>query len=256
MNLRNALERLEKLRDLIDEYNSKRGVSGPDVKALHSQILETYGEVEDLVEQFAGRHNVQVSSHGKVSNYPNYIEAGYLSGSTIYVHEGYTELVKLIGKVRQRINEPSAALEERSVSTAIAALHRFRECCQYVKDPPRDERAVQDLVWVILRSHFDRVDREETLPKLGLKAYRPDFGVPELRLLVEVKYVGEKTNLSSIQDEILADLPAYLGEHTTYAALVVLVYDAAHKLRDPRRFVDDLRKIDGIQDVVVVPGIG
>jgi len=30
--------------------------------------------------------------------------------------------------------------------------------------------------------------------KLGLKSYRPDFGIPELATLVEVKFIGEKTS--------------------------------------------------------------
>jgi hypothetical protein len=34
------------------------------------------------------------------------------------------------------------------------------------------------------------------------------------------------------------------------------VYDAAQKLRDEHKFVEDLKSVDGIINVVVVPGIG
>jgi hypothetical protein len=108
----------------------------------------------------------------------------------------------------------------------------------------------------MLRAHFDRLDREDTLPKFGVKGYKPDFGVPELKTLVEVKFIGERTVVAQIQEEILADIPGYLSDHARYDAIIVFVYDAAHKLRDSRKFIEDLRSVEGIVDVVVVPGVG
>jgi hypothetical protein len=94
------------------------------------------------------------------------------------------------------------------------------------------------------------------LPRFGAMAYKPDFGVPDLATLVEVKFIGEATRVQDIQEEILADVPGYLREATGYSSLIVFVYDAAQKLRDTRRFVDDLRNVTGIIDVIVVPGVG
>jgi DpnII restriction endonuclease len=108
----------------------------------------------------------------------------------------------------------------------------------------------------MLRSQYDRVDREDALPRFGAKSYKPDFGVPDLATLVEVKFVGDKTDPARVQEEILADVPGYLAEASPFSAIVVLVYDHAQKLRDPRKFVEDLRKVEGIIDVIVVPGIG
>jgi hypothetical protein len=108
----------------------------------------------------------------------------------------------------------------------------------------------------MLRSQFDRLDREETLPKFGTQAYKPDFRVPDLVTLVEVKFIGDKTRVQDIQGEILADVPSYLREATGSSSLIVFVYDAAQKLRDARRFVEDLRQVTGIIDVIVIPGVG
>lgn len=145
---------------------------------------------------------------------------------------------------------------EHSVTNLVQILRRFRECCQYIKDLPRDEKAVQDIMWIMLKSQFDRLDREETLLKFGTKSYKPDFGIPDLQILVEAKFVGDKTPVSKIQEEIIADIPGYLNESTKYKSIVALVYDAAHKLRDSRKFVEDLKSIDGIVDVLVIHGIG
>jgi hypothetical protein len=103
---------------------------------------------------------------------------------------------------------------------------------------------------------FDRVDRENILPRFAAKTYRPDFGVPDLRTFVEVKYIGAKTDVGAIQEEILADVPGYLSSSSEYAGIIVLVYDAAHKLRDARKFIEDLGSVEGIRQVIAVPGIG
>jgi hypothetical protein len=108
----------------------------------------------------------------------------------------------------------------------------------------------------MLRSHFDRVDREDTLPRFGAKNYRPDFGIPELRQLIEVKFIGDKTSLPEIQESIIADIPGYFTGNSRFDAVIILVYDYAHKLRDPRKFIEDLRTVDEITDVLVIPGIG
>ena len=109
-------------------------------------------------------------------------------------------------------------------------------------------------MWIMLRSQFDRVEREETLPKFGVKNYRPDFGIPDLQVLIEAKFISEKTQVSKIQEEVLADIPGYLSGSSGYNSLITFVYDSAHKLRDTRSFIEDIRSVDGIIDVIIVPG--
>lgn len=258
MDYKQSLEQLENLRSLLDKYNLGKFEPDNERNELHQQICNKYGEVEDIIEQFLGRSEIRVKWHGCEDPliYPNYIEAGYLSGRSMYQHQGYTQLLKVIGKLKQRLEGPNVVRDEQSLSGVVRVLNRFRECCQYLTSTPSNEGDVQDIIWIMLRSHFDRVDREETLPKFGVKGYKPDFGIPELYTLVEVKFIGEKSNISSIQEEIIADIPPYLSKPSLYRGLIIFVYDAAHKLLDDRRFKDDIRTIDGVVDVIVVPGIG
>ena len=257
MNHDEVIAKLEELRKVMEQYNGKMYESSDEAKALHGRLVSLYGEVADVIEQFEGRAEIVIpGGHGTKSVFPNYIEAGYLSGRTMHTHQGYTQLLKVIGKVRAQASRMPRPRDESSVSLLLRILGRFRECCQYLREPPADERAVQDVVWIMLRSQFDRVDREGTLPKFGLKSYRPDFGVPEVRTLVEVKFIGDKTDPARTQDELLADVPAYLTNQSAYDGIVIVVYDAAHKLRDPVPFVEDLRRVEGVLDVIVVPGIG
>lgn len=252
-----AIKKLEALHELMVEYDPIAHSSGERKEELHEKIVQLYGEVADVVEQFEGRAEIKVLLGGGAQGvFPNFIEAGYLSGRSMHSHAGHTQLLKVIGKAKAHAQRQIPPRDEVSLGQLLRILRRFRECSQYLRTPPEDERAVQDVVWIMIRSHFERVDRENTLPQFGLKAYKPDFGIPELRTLIEVKYVGEKTDPRRIQDEILSDVPAYLSSQVDYDGLIAFVYDAAQKLRDPAPFVEDLRSVDTILDVVVVPGIG
>lgn len=255
MNYQQALEKLNRLRKLVESYKQHMYSSSEQSSAEASDICLLYGEVEEVYQRFAGRQQVQLEDGQHTKTFATYFEAGYLSGRSIHAHEGYAELLKVIGRVRQASTGPIAPRNERSIATVIEILQRFRQCCQYLKEAPADERAVQDIIWIMLRSRFDRLDREDSLPRFGVKRYVPDFGVPELRLLVEVKFVGEATRPSDIQEEILADVPGYLQDQSRYDAILVIVYDAAHKLRDDRKFIEDLKSTPGIVEVLVVPGI-
>ncbi len=246
-----ALEKLEALRLAL-----RRQIVSPS-EDDYEKLCLLYGEVEEIVHRFGGESRVEVPlDYGaKPAVYPNFIEAGFMSGRTIHQHEGYSQLLKIIGRVRQAAADPHSPPPPPTVTSLIQSLRRFRECCQYIQTAPRDEREVQDIIWIMLRSQYDRVDREDALPRFGAKAYRPDFGIPDLQTLIEVKFIGDKTEVAAIQEGILADVPGYLSQATRFTSIIELVYDHAHKLRDPRKFVDDLRTVEGILDVIVVPGI-
>lgn len=243
MNYKNALEILESLLDAIEKKEDQK------------IIATRYGAAEEIIHRFGGIAKVEIpQGFGVTSTYPNYIEAGYLSNRTTHRLEGRNQLLKIIGKVRQLANDPTLPKIEFSITQTIQILRRFRECCQYNTNPPHDEKDTQDIIWIMLRSQYDRLSREDTLPRFGAKNYKPDFGIPDINTLIEVKFIGEKTKVPDIQEEILADIPGYLNEATEYDNLIVFVYDASHKLKDSGKFIDDIKGIEGISEVIVTPG--
>jgi len=188
MSYKEALIKLERLLGLIEQYMPIMHDSTPEAKQLSRQICDAYGEVEDIIERVEGHREVEVPTQRgglKAETYPNFIEAGFLSGFSIHAGQGYRQLLKIIGKVRKLAADPSILRDEASINSLIRALRRFRECCQFVREPPKAERDVKDIIWIMLRSQFDRVDRDDTLPRFGAKSYKPDFGVPELGVLIE-----------------------------------------------------------------------
>lgn len=250
MDYRQVLSRLQVLREFAERAN---GLTGEE----QAEFAMVYGECEPVINQILGDEKVTLpGSPDGIETYRNMFEAGYFSSWTTHRHPGFLQLLKVIGRVRQLAEDPAVPQEPASIGRLVRTLNNFRECCQYLETPPGNERAVQNVIWIMLRAQFDRLDRESTLPKFGAKAYRPDFGVPDLATLIEVKFIGNATKVAAIQEEILADIPGYLSDATAYTTVVVFVYDAAQTLRDPKAFIDDLRMVDGIIDVLVIPGIG
>lgn len=252
MDYKGALEKLEALRVALENYKANRFSSRTK---QFENLCALYGEMEEVICRFAGISNIEVPGivGSKPNIYPNFIEAAL--STSHYLPEGYTQLLKVIGRVRQAAADPHAPSAPPTVTALVQNLGRFRECCQYIEAPPRNEQEVRDILWIMLRSQYDRVDRETALPQFGGRPYRPDFGIPDLQTLVEVKFIGTKSDTAAIQKEILADVPAYLAEPSGFTCIIELVYDHARKLGDPRKFIDDLRKVDGIVEVIVVPGI-
>ena len=68
----------------------------------------------------------------------------------------------------------------------------------------------QNILWLILRSYFDDLIDEETLPKFGRNSYKPDFAIPSLRLLIEAKLIYDKNGFSKVEKGIAEDSIGYL----------------------------------------------
>jgi predicted nucleotide-binding protein len=95
---RSALEDLENLSDLVDSRS--RTTDGVDAEKLDREICELYGQVAHVYQEVISREKVRLTRGKNSPTYPNYFEAAYLSGSTEYLIEGRSELLKAIGAVK------------------------------------------------------------------------------------------------------------------------------------------------------------
>lgn len=257
MDQENLLSTLRQLQQVIDKYRLTKSTSHENEAAiLYKSIPEIYGRVSTHYKRIIGDLNIKVpvagTSHPLVDNYPNFFEAGYLSGRTFHQHQGYVELQKVIG-----IIDSEGIIDEKQkyLSIVSSVLKRFRPCCSYLHSHLETEIDVQDIIWIMLRSNFSRVEREETLRRFGLKNYRPDFGLPDMKLLIEVKFINDKTNPKQVQEEILADIEGYLNKNEEYESIIVFIYDKANKIKDPEPFIEDFKRLTYIKDLIVTPKI-
>jgi hypothetical protein len=135
------------------------------------------------------------------------------------------------------------------------AMKRWRydpdDRTQSVRWPVNIEREVQDILWLILRSYFDDLVDEETLPKVGHSSYKPDFAIPSLRLLVEAKVVYKKEDFKKIEKEIMEDSVGYLLNTEGYDKIIVFVYDKSASVQEHNTTRNALIKITEIEDVII-----
>ena len=83
-----------------------------------------------------------------------------------------------------------------------ATMRRWRWDADMLQNPIRwqitQEREIQDILWLILKSYFPDVVDDDTLPKLGHSTYRADFGIGSLKLIIEAKYATSRDDFKKI----------------------------------------------------------
>lgn len=121
-----------------------------------------------------------------------------------------------------------------------------------VRWPVRSEREVQDILWTMLRPLCLDLEDEDTLPKFGHSAYRADFGIPSLGLLIEVKFAFAASNFKAIEKQVLEDVVPYLKSPERYREILIFIYDDSCSVQHHDTTARALKDVAGIADVVIV----
>ena len=243
-----ALEKMERLQTILSSEKKEKEKCG--------EAQNLYAELEDLIIEIDPITPYKVEFiRGSPILCKTDIYAGYFTGMLDYRGKGEMQLRKVIAKLKNRESslEKKTPAQHSPMEMGIRIMKNFRACCQFSKHPT-SEKEVQDILWIMLRGAFSLI-REETLPKFAAKSYIPDFAIPEVRALVEVKFIGEKTQPKHIQEEILADIQPYLKNTGDYESVIVFIYDHANKKKDESKFVSDLEAVEGIHFVIIMHSI-
>jgi len=136
------------------------------------------------------------------------------------------------------------------------ALRRWRWDSDRVKNPIRwmirEEREIQDIVWIMLKPVFSDLVDEDTLPKFGHSSYKADFGIPSLGLLIEVKMARKADDFKTIEKEIMEDSRGYLAHAGRYSKILVFIYDDSASVQEHGITKQALRELPEIEDVIIV----
>jgi hypothetical protein len=136
-----------------------------------------------------------------------------------------------------------------------SAMRRWRWDSENLQKPVRwpvtQEREVQDILWLILRSYFPDVVDEDTLPKLGHSTYKADFGITSLKLIIEAKFANSKEDFKKIEKEVQEDSVPYLRD-VRYEALIVFIYDDSASVQEHETTRRALLEIPGVVEAVIV----
>lgn len=135
-------------------------------------------------------------------------------------------------------------------------LSNFPACCAYDSQPPRNEKDVQISLWKMLRAICSNVEREPLIRASGQKTYHCDFGFPDHRALLEIKFISTRGgSVLRMQDEITIDLKRFFGrEQRRYDKIAFFIYDRANALLNKEMWIDQLRsEFPEIFDIIVIP---
>lgn len=102
-----------------------------------------------------------------------------------------------------------------------------------------DERDFQDILYVVLRSIFDDVMREEPTPSHAGSSKRTDFTVPSAGLFIETKAARNAQHGKNVADELKVDIESY-HTHPSCSTLIALVWDPGRHVPDPNQVERDL----------------
>lgn len=124
-----------------------------------------------------------------------------------------------------------------SLPVAVRALPKRGEAGSPIE--MRDERDVQDVLFLILRSLFTDARREEWVPSAAGNAKRTDLALPNARVLIEVKFVRDRAHAKRVADELRVDIESY-HSHPSCGTLFALIWDPGRHLSDPQQIERDL----------------
>ncbi len=115
-----------------------------------------------------------------------------------------------------------------------------------------NEYHVQALLWAMLAPIFPDLRREEYAPQVGPIQPRVDFGIPSLRLLIEVKFARTRAALKEMVNEIAQDNSNYFATPSAYDRLLVFVWDNGSYSEDHALVREGMRKFARVVDAIIV----
>jgi hypothetical protein len=174
------------------------------------------------------------------------------AGESAVVWESVTSC--LSSSIHDRVLSPSHVVQ--LLSRFESAMRRWRwdidGKAKIVRWNIGEEREVQDIVWLVLRSVFDDVVDEDSLPKFGHSSYKTDFGIPSIGTLIEVKFSRKREDFKRIEKEVMEDAIAYLQADRLYRRLIVFIYDDSASVQEHALTKSALEKLPNVEGVVIV----
>ena len=135
----------------------------------------------------------------------------------------------------------------------VSALERWPDGAENgVNWPIQDEADIQRLLYFQLRSVFPSTVYEDPQPKDGVRSTRPDFGIRDLRLAIEAKYIHRPNEFGRIQQELESDSASFFPGSGRYKKMIMFVYDASRSTDRHYSLQTHLKQLPNVADAFVV----
>jgi hypothetical protein len=143
-------------------------------------------------------------------------------------------------RLHPQISPDDASVMLHEIASGLpTAIKSLTERGSRAAFPVDDERDLQDIVFLILRSLFPDTRREEWAPSHAGSSKRMDLVIPAGSVVIEIKLVRDRGHGRRVADELKIDIESYHG-HPACTNLFVLVWDPQRHLADPQQLERDL----------------
>jgi hypothetical protein len=106
------------------------------------------------------------------------------------------------------------------------------------------EAAVQDLLYLMLKPVFPELSFEDPSPKSTASYAIKDFSFPSMKLVLEAKYIGERSDVKAVEKQLADDIWKY-STHSDCEDLVFFIYDPNLYIADRRNFAAKMSRKRG-----------
>ncbi len=138
-------------------------------------------------------------------------------------------------------------------------LKILKKCERYLSNPrlfawaPCREADVHDRIEELLGCYYNRLARKPRINK-PITGFDADTGLPEIKTLIEYKYVDSRDTSKRVIQELLADIGGYQSK--TYDRFVFVVYETQRFNRDDEwRDAIDSANPNNTVEVVLLKGV-
>lgn len=234
--------------------------------------LENISEFDSVFPNITGKINGFIVSldYKKIGEYGDLIQCRFVSVSIMQENidvELGSKITELPEKIFQLLFEKLKDYRVVKYDPESEERRKYKDAVVHVSNlltdlnklqlrmtaPIKNEKELQSFLFPVLKSHYPDLEEEFYLPQFADTSYKPDFGIPYQKILIECKFWGNKSKIKKIQKEIIDDSVGYL-QTASYRGLIVLIYNETNAPVS-EKFKNDLEKIKGVEKIIVIPAV-
>lgn len=265
-NIKKIIEFLEEKKYSVNNFNLH--LRCEDEKFFCKEYKEfTESLLNIKAKSFSFYVDISTINNERVNKCTLSLDQDYINGnfvisisiSDINKEEGENIINSITNLLNLKLYKYNPIIEQRKniknkIKHCISILENNQEYHFRRYKEITNEKELQGFLYPILKSHFLNLEEEFYLPKFANISYKPDFGIPDLKLLIEVKFLRNKNDLIKIQKEINDDSVGYTRSSDKYKKVIVFIYNSKN-ITFPSKYTKDLEKIPVIEKVIIAPGI-
>lgn len=197
----------------------------------YNRLLLFTAEADPAVSDYL--EGINLGKYGNPMDTPGPLWKSYAEMAAVRLNSLACYLQSKLGK-KQQEHEAIIDLIDKNLRPAM-------------RDDPKNEREVQDVLEIIFRARALDFQREQQTVPYSTKRYIPDFTFDRIGLAVEVKLSKDKDREKEMIDEINADIIGYAGR---YDRCMFVIYDLGF-IRDEARFSGDIEANPNVHVLII-----